>query len=91
MKWSELFSLRISELVLNQLQKEKEIIVHKEAETLRNHISHLITQNFEQETELDREVQAFMDDLEKQGHSFERYKMFPLLKKKLAKQKGIIL
>lgn len=91
MKWSELFSLRISELVLNQLQKEKEITLNKEVDILRNRISHLITQNFEQEKELDQEVQGLMDELEKQGHSFERYKMFPLLKKKLAKNKGIIL
>ena len=91
MKWAELFSLRISELVLSQLKKEKEITIHKEEEVLRSRISHLIVKNFEQERELDREVQALMDDLEKQGHSFERYKMFPLLKKKLAKQKGIIL
>ena len=91
MKWVELLSLRISELVLGQLQKEKEITIHEEEEALRSHISHLIAKNFEQEKELDRGVQALMDDLEKQGHSFERYKMFPLLKKKLAKEKGIIL
>lgn len=91
MKWNELFSLRISELVLNQLQKEKEITLHEKKESLRNRISHLITKNFEQEKELDQEVQALMDDLEKQGHSFERYKMFPILKKKLAQKKGIIL
>ena len=91
MKWVELFSLRISELVLDQLQKEREITVHEEGEALRGRIAHLIVKNFEQEKELDREVQALMDDLEKQGHSFERYKMFPLLKKKLAKEKGIIL
>ena len=91
MKWNELFSLRISELVLNQLQKEREITLHEEKEPLRNRISHLITKNFKQEKELDQEVQALMDDLEKQGHSFERYKMFPILKKKLAQKKGFIL
>ena len=91
MKWNELFSLRISELVLNQLQKEREITLHEEKEPLRNRISLLITKNFEQEKELNQEVQALMDDLEKQGHSFERYKMFPILKKKLAQKKGFIL
>ena len=91
MKWDELFSLRISELVLEQMKKTKEITIHEEEETLRNRIVRLIAVNFEREKELDREVQALMDDLEKQGHPFERYKMFPLLKQKLAKKKGFVL
>ena len=91
MKWHELFSVRISELVLHQLQKEKEIAIQDEEEGLRGRIAHLIVADFEREKALDREVQTLMDDLERQGHSFERYKMFPLLKQKLAKKKGIIL
>lgn len=91
MKWHELFSVRISELVLNQLQKEKEITLQEKKEGLRSRIARLIAADFEREKALDREVQALMDDLERQGHSFERYKMFPLLKQKLAKKKGIIL
>jgi len=41
---------------------------------------------------LDVEVNRLMDDLERQNPGeFQRFKMFPLLKKRLAKEKGIIL
>lgn len=44
------------------------------------------------ERKLDQEVNDMMDKLERENPgSFQRYKMFPLLKKKLAEQKGIIL
>ena len=43
-------------------------------------------------SELDAEVNRMMDDLEKQSSGeFQRYKMFPMLKKRLAKEKKIIL
>ena len=52
----------------------------------------LVKEEFARETELDIEVNKMLEDLERQNpNSFERYKMFPLIKKKLAKQKGIIL
>ena len=52
----------------------------------------LVKEELEKETQLEKEVNSMMDELERQNpNNFERYKMFPLLKKKLAKQKGIIL
>ena len=52
----------------------------------------IVNQDFERERELDEEVNQMMDDLERQSNAdFQRYKMFPLLKKKLAEQKGIVL
>ena len=51
-----------------------------------------IKAEYEKEAELEREVHKMLDQLEK-SHSgeFERYKMFPLLKQKLAKEKKVIL
>ncbi len=52
----------------------------------------LIAAEFQKEKDLDHEVHKMMDDLERQNpNSFERGKMFPMLKKRLAKQKGLIL
>ncbi len=52
----------------------------------------LVKEELDKEAVLEKEVNQMMDELERQNpNSFERYKMFPLLKKKLAKQKGIIL
>ena len=52
----------------------------------------IIRSELQREADLDKEVHAMMDDLERQNPgSFERYKMFPLLKKRLAAEKGIVL
>ncbi len=52
----------------------------------------IVNQDFEREKDLDEEVNQMMDDLERQqGADFQRYKMFPLLKKRLAEKKGIVL
>jgi hypothetical protein len=52
----------------------------------------LIEKEYEVESALDKEVHRMLDDLEKQNPSgFQRGKMFNMLKRKLAEQKGIIL
>lgn len=51
-----------------------------------------IRADYDREAELDREVNKMLDQLERshQGQ-FERYKMYPLLKQKMAKEKKVIL
>lgn len=52
----------------------------------------LVQAEYKKEADLDREVHAMLDDLERKNPGeFERYKMFPLLKKRLAKEKKVIL
>lgn len=52
----------------------------------------LVQSEFKKEADLDREVHAMLDDLERKNPGeFERYKMFPMLKKRLAKEKKVIL
>lgn len=91
MKKDELLSLRISELIVNTLKKDQVIQFNQETESVRKTIEHLIRNNFQQEKQLEEEAYQMMEDLEQQGHDFERHKMYPLLKKELAKKKGFIL
>ena len=91
MKWNELIALRISELVLHQLLKEDRVQWDEKEEVVRKRVERKILENFNQEKELTQEVYKMMEDLENQGHAFERQKMFPLLKNQLAKKKGIVL
>lgn len=91
MKWNELFSLRISELVVKQLQQDSAIEFKTEGETIRKSIVQIIQNNLEQEKALDAEVYKMMEDLERKGHQFERHKMYPALKQQLAKKKGMVL
>ena len=52
----------------------------------------IIKADYNRERELDQEVNKMMDDLERKNPGeFQRYIMFPMLKKRLAKEKGIIL
>lgn len=83
---------RLVKLVFREL-KEQDLITFKVSEDKAAQRGHeLIQENFRQEANLDMEVNRMMDDLERQNPGeFQRYKMFPLLKKRLAKEKGIIL
>ena len=91
MPWNKLFSLRIAELSLKHLEQENSIEILQNQEAVRTLIQGEIDKDFEEEKLLDEEVLKLMDNLEKEGHSFERYKMFPLLKKQLAKKKDFVL
>ena len=91
MKWNELVSLRLSELILKQLLAEKQIKFQQSEEKLRKQIERNIQENFEQEKQLLEEVYQMIEDLEQKGQSFERHKLFPLLKVQLAKKRGFIL
>ena len=83
---------RLVHNVINRL-KEKELIVFKQPEKqVIARAIELVTLDFKKEDDLVKEVHRMMDDLEKQNPGgFERHKMFPLLKARLAKQKGIVL
>ncbi|MES3038786.1 MAG: DUF507 family protein, partial [Bdellovibrionota bacterium] len=51
-----------------------------------------IQQDYQKELDLDREVLAMLDKLEKSNAGeFQRYKMYPMIKKQLAKDKKVIL
>lgn len=92
MKVSDKLIQRLVQAVFRDLKeqntitfKEKEAVVFKRA-------CAIISNEYAREQQLDMEVNRMMDDLERQNPGeFQRYKMFPLLKKRLAKEKGIIL
>ena len=73
--------------------KEQKVIQFKEKEeTVSQAAGAIIRGDFQREQQLDMEVNKMMDDLERQNPgAFQRFKMFPMLKKRLAKEKGIIL
>jgi len=92
MRLTEKQMQRLVRSVFNEL-KSKDVIQFKEKEekVFARGLA-LVKAEFQKEIDLDAEVHRMMDQLEQQNAGeFERYKMFPLLKKKLAKDKGIIL
>ncbi len=82
----------LSKKVLSYLEEKhlvtfregKEKALKKTIETLQN--------DYDEEKQLETEVNSALDRLEKQGtEGFDRHKMFKMMKKKMADEKGIIL
>lgn len=83
---------KIAVEVFKEVSDTDNIEVHFDREKFKSLISKVLKQNMEDEKALDQAVNDMMDTLEKQNPgSFEHYKMFPLLKKKLAEQRGFVL
>ncbi len=77
---------------MHGLKNQKVVQLKVKEEQVLDKARALIKGDFEREMELDREVNRMMDDLERKNPGeFQRYKMFPLLKRRLAKEKGIVL
>ena len=73
--------------------KSNNIIVFKEDEkVVMNRMHEIISEDFSREGELERDVNKMLDQLEKTNSGeFQRFKMYPILKQKLAKERKIIL
>ena len=91
MDWKSLIALRLSELVAQKLASDPNLKLSQVEENLRKEIEREIQQHFLEEKQILEEVYKMMEDLEQQGHNFERGKMFPLLKKQIAKKRGFPL
>lgn len=92
MKMNDKLMKRMADSILASLKEQKVIEFKETEEKVTQMAVSLIRGDFQRESQLDAEVNKMMDDLERQNPgSFQRFKMFPLLKKRLAKEKGIIL
>ncbi len=82
----------LSKKILSSLE-EKRIVSFREGKekALKKTIA-VFEEDYEQERQLEGEVNAALDRLEKQQtEGFDRHKMFKMMKKKMAEEKGIIL
>lgn len=92
MKINEKQIHRLSQMIVDKLIQEKIILFKAPENQVRQRAVALIKADFDRERLLDQEVHKMLDELERQNPgSFQRFKMFVLVKKKLAQEKGIIL
>lgn len=78
--------------VLLELEKMKLVTFNKSKEAILSRGKEIIIGDFDKEAKLEQEVMRMLDDIEKeQGENFERHKMFKMLKKKVAEERGFIL
>ena len=92
MKFSDKTIQRLVNIILRDLKEQNLIQFKVKEEQVQQKAMDIVKADFQREQALDEEVHRMMDDLERQNPgSFQRYKMFPLLKKKLAQERGIVL
>ena len=92
MRWTPAFSSYLGRLLLSEWHKHKAVELKVDEKEVLAKIHSILSEELDKEKQLDEEVNKMLDDLEKtHSEQFERYKMFPLLKKKLADKKGVIL
>lgn len=83
---------RLSEKILNQWKNQNLITFKVDEKVVLQTIVDAITLDIKREEQLDQDVNALMDQMERQHEGqFQRHKMFPMLKQKLAKERKIIL
>ena len=83
---------RLSEKILKQWKTQNLITFKVDEKVVLQTIVDAITADFKREEQLDRDVNALMDQMEREHEGqFQRHKMFPMLKQKLAKERKVII
>ena len=92
MRWTQNLSQYLSQILLREWKKEQLVKMPLNEEEIAHKIHHILSADLNKEKEVEKEVAIMLDNLEKSHPGqFERYKMYPLLKKKIAEKKGVIL
>ncbi|MBY0314200.1 MAG: DUF507 family protein [Bdellovibrionales bacterium] len=82
----------LSKRIINHLEEKKLITFRESKEKTLRRALEIIQSDFDEEKQLEAEVNAKLDELEKNPQEgFERHKMFRMLKRKMAEEKGIVL
>jgi len=83
---------RLAEKILAQWKSQNLITLKVDEKVVLQTMIEAITNDFRREEQLEQDVKSLMDEMERQHEGeFQRHKMFPMLKQKLAKERKIIL
>ncbi len=92
MRWTSGLSGYLAQLIFAEWKKADLVEWKASEEEVASQIHQILSEDLNKEKALEEEVNQMLDELEKtHAGQFERYKMYPLLKKEMAKKKGIIL
>lgn len=83
---------KLAEKVFEQWKKQNVIIFKEDEKKVFQRALEVIKENYQEEADLEQEVIKMIDQLERTNPGeFQRYKMFPILKQKLAKERKFVL
>lgn len=82
----------IASKVLEAWKKQNLVIFKEDEKKVLNRMIEAIRADYQKELDLEVEINKMLDQLERTNSGeFQRFKMYPLLKKQLAKEKKVIL
>ena len=83
---------RLAEKILNHWKSQNLITLKVDEKIVLSTMVGAMNSELMIEQQLEQDVQALMDQMERQHEGeFQRHKMFPMLKQKLAKERKVIL
>ena len=92
MQWTSGLSRYLTHLIFEEWKKNDLVEWKADEKKVAESIHLILSEDLNKEKALEKEVSQMLDELEKtHAGQFDRYKMYPLLKKKIAKKNGIIL
>jgi hypothetical protein len=92
MKLSPLQMQKLVEKVFEAWKKQNVCTFKEDEKKVFERAVLAVKQNYQDEINLDRDVNKMLDDLERTNWGeFQRHKMYPILKQKLAKERKIVL
>jgi len=92
MKLTEKQTQRLVKFIFDELKAQNLITFKSKELDVFSRAIEIVNANIREEQLLDDDVNQMMDDLERQhAGEFQRYKMFPMLKKKMAQERGFVL
>lgn len=92
MKLTPLQMQKLVEKVFEHWKKNDVLIFKEDEKKVFARALEAVKSDYQQEAQLETEVQKMLDQLERtHGGEFQRFKMYPILKQKLAKERKIIL
>jgi hypothetical protein len=92
MRLSPLQIQKLTEKVFEVWKKQNVVIFKEDEKKAFARALEAVKADYRRESQLEQEVNKMLDDLERTNSGeFQRYKMFPLLKQKLAKERKIVL
>ncbi len=92
MKLTPLQMQKLVEKIFEQWKKNNVVVFKEDEKKVFARALEAIKAEYDKEAALDQEVHQMLDKLENSNPGeFQRYKMFPILKQKLAKEKKVVL
>lgn len=92
MKLTPLQMQKLVEKIFEQWKKNNVITFKEDEKKVFARALEAIKAEYDKESALDLEVNKMLDQLERSNPGeFQRYKMYPILKQKLAKEKKVVL